>query len=130
MEKKTRVMKRRIILEGVDEYKKELNGIAEEIEKYRKAASMSNEVTEMLNRSMRESLELREKIMERGNEPETSRNPEESHNPEKKIDELIVTLAGKIIGDLTDERKANRGTVTEETRALAELITARSRMEW
>ena len=52
------------------------------------------------------------------------------NNPEKKIDELIVTLAGNIIGNLADDKRVNcLGTVPERTRALAELITARSRME-
>lgn len=48
----------------------------------------------------------------------------------EKVDELIETLAEHIMKDLTDDRRVNcLGTVSERTRALAELITARYRME-
>lgn len=46
----------------------------------------------------------------------------------EKVDELIEKLAGHIIGILDTGNEATH-EIEEKTKALAELITARSRME-
>ncbi len=133
MQEGTKVMKGKPILEWAEEYIKKLNGVTEALGAYKDLAIQSQQVTEMLNEAMRTQLVVMEKVMHREDEPEAPHvQGKESvlKSPKEKIDELIVTLAGNITGILTNDRMINyQGTVPEKTRALAELITARSRME-
>lgn len=136
MQEKTKVMKGKLILEGTEEYIKKLNGVAEALGAYKDLAIQSQKITEMLDETLRTHLEVKGKVMHQEDGPETPNNQEEASvpkDPKEKVDELIVTLAGNITGILIDDAKIHhRVTVPEKTKALAELIAARSRMdmEW
>lgn len=73
---------------------------------------------------MKESVELSKMFMSQEDESVAS------CSTDNKVDELIVKLTEHIIGILAADRGTpERDTITEKTGALAELITARTKME-